>query len=124
MQDRGRGAHLVPCRHLATQPRQHRRVLGKEADLARLGRPELEGQPVHLDRPGRPGRRIAAPATVAIEAQVRVPPCVGIPSRAERHGEWPVGDPIPEPFEPCATADVEEPMAATHVREPGRSGPA
>ena len=124
MQDRGSAGQLVPCLDPVAEPRQHRGMLREEPDLACLGRPQFQGHSLHLDRPGGPGHRLAAPAAITIEPQVRAPPRLGIASRAERHGEWPVRHSLPEPLEPSPTADVEQDVAAVHLRVPDRSGPA
>ena len=84
MEDRGRFAAAGPRGHLVAQPGQHRGVLRKEPDLASIGRAELEGDPVDLDRP-RPGfDPRPTPPAVAVEPQIGRPPQRRVGPRPER----------------------------------------
>src|SRR5678816_2297226 len=96
----------------------------EEPDLAGLGGPQLELQPVEFDRPRLGDVRLAAPAAIAVEAQIGVSPRRRSPARTEGARVGPVGDSRPEAFESGATADVEEGVTVVHLRAPGRAAPA
>ena len=95
----------------AAQPRQHRRVLGKQADLAGVGRAQLQGHPDDVDRPGPLARPRAAPAPIAIEAEVGGGPGIGLAACLERPGRRPIDDALAELLQASGTADIEQLVA-------------
>jgi hypothetical protein len=50
----------------------------------------------------------AAPATIAIEVEVRAGPRTGIASSPQRGRMWSIHDPIAKSLEPRAISDIEE----------------
>jgi hypothetical protein len=85
-------------------------MLREDPELTGIGRPQFEAGPVEVDHPRSAMASRAAPATVAIEAQVRCPPRAAIASFAEGARRGTINHSIPEPFEARAAADVEEDM--------------
>src|SRR5689334_16230683 len=104
------------------KPRQHRRVLRKEPDLARQRRPELEGQLIDLDRPWAARGGVAEPAAFPLPAQIGRPPRRGFLSWARRAWMRSLDDPLTEPLQPRAPAEVEQRVPGGHVRALGRAG--
>ncbi len=98
----GRGSRLI------SKPREHRGVLGKEAQLTRLGRPELHRQPVDHDRPGVRASGRSQPAAVPLEAEAGGPPRGRIPPLAEGARRRPIDDVGAEPLEAGRAAHVQE----------------
>ncbi len=97
------------------QPRQHRRVLREDAELASLRRSQLERHAVDRQRPRLARGRRADPATLAVVAQVGRRPRVRIAARAERRRMWPVDDPRPEPLEAGRATHVEQRVAGVRA---------
>ena len=86
-------------------------MLGKEADLAGVGRAQLQGHPGDLDRPWpRAGSR-AAPAAIAVEAQVGGGPRIGLASGVERPGRRPIDDALAVSLEAGGAAEIEQLVA-------------
>ena len=113
--------------HLVAQPWEWPGMLGEQADLPGLGRPQFEGQSAIRTVQPSTGRIEArpAPAAIPVEAQVGFRPATGFPPIAEGAAVRSVRDVVAEPLEAARAADVEEfvPVHGAMMAETGPGGP-
>jgi hypothetical protein len=111
------GRPIAETRDAIAQPRQERRLFREEPDLAGVGRPGLEREPLKLEGPVPP--RVddtrAGPAGGSIEPQVRISPSIRRASSVLHSPMGTVDQEPSEPFQPTSIAGIDQ-LIARHER--------